>query len=173
VLCSEEAKMSLEAWGAVAEIFGAVAVIFSIGYLALQVRENSKIALAVSERELTESWIKVVSVVAQDEFKAATFIKGAKDYESLEEVESVIFDNAMQQLIANHLIFFQMYEKGFASEAQLESVERHLVGILRSPGGATHWSKFGSLWLNYERVHKVLGEKQYDSEYAERFEQAT
>ena len=66
-----------------------------------------------------------------------------------------------------------MYEKGLASYAQLKAVERHLVGVLRSPGGALHWSKFGNLWLNYERLQKVLEENPNDSAYAEAFEGAT
>jgi hypothetical protein len=55
VLCGERDHMNWDAIGAAGEVFGAIAVLGSLIYLAFQVQQNSKLMKAKMKQQLTET----------------------------------------------------------------------------------------------------------------------
>ena len=49
--------MNWEALGAIGEIVGAVAVVVTLGYLAVQIRKNTRLELTESRGDLT-TWVR-------------------------------------------------------------------------------------------------------------------
>ena len=54
--------MNWDAIAAVGELLGAFGVIATLMYLAVQIRQSSKVELAKSEREIMDSWNQVMTV---------------------------------------------------------------------------------------------------------------
>lgn len=90
--------MTIEQWGAVGEIVGALAVVASLVYLAVQIRQNTKqlshnmkaTELAAFERNIEAgNRIREMLIVNQDVLDLYT--RGIKSYRRLEPVEKIRF----------------------------------------------------------------------------------
>ena len=51
--------MNWEAIGAVGEILGAIGVIITLGYLAIQIRQNTKVTKASTAQQMTDKWVTI------------------------------------------------------------------------------------------------------------------
>jgi hypothetical protein len=78
------AGMNWEALGAIGEIVGAVAVILTFDYLAVQVRQNTRAIRAGAHQETTRDATDFVSGVADNADVARILRVGLKDWDNLE-----------------------------------------------------------------------------------------
>ena len=49
--------MNWEAIGAIGEVLGAIGVIVTLGYLAIQIRQNTKVTKAATAQQMTDNWV--------------------------------------------------------------------------------------------------------------------
>ena len=82
--------LSIQDWGAVGEIIGAIAVVISLLYLAIQIRnQNRESRLSTINNSLAE-WNSLLSLVADNSELAEIWNRGLKN-EELSETEEVRF----------------------------------------------------------------------------------
>ena len=139
--------MTIQDWGAIGEIVGAIAVVASLVYLAIQIRQNTQqIAsgteankLAAFERNV-ESSIAVRDMLIRDPALAELFLRGLAAEEPLDEVDRFRFTMLLRNVL-------NAYQAGYVRQlvmgtdpAALESTGRQLDQILRNPG-ARAWLK--------------------------------
>ncbi len=75
--------MNWDAIGAIGEVFGAIAVVVSVGYLAIQVRKQTEESKLAATRELAAQFQTGLDMLAQDGELISIWAVGVQDYISL------------------------------------------------------------------------------------------
>ena len=79
--------MNWDAIGAVAEIVGALTILLSVIYVAVQLRQSNTIAQGEAERDLHNHWMHGLESLVADKWTTETFLRGLADFDSLTSVE--------------------------------------------------------------------------------------
>jgi len=79
--------MNWEAIGAIGEIAGAIAVIVTIGYLAIQIRQNTSALRSVATQGVTDEAAASYHVLCTDPDLCSIFIRGSNSPDDLNDVE--------------------------------------------------------------------------------------
>ena len=133
--------MNWEAIGTIAEVVGAVGVIVSLLYLAVQIRRANINYVADSHHRVTDTWGNHTSIVMSDD-NVAAFVKGLNAYEELSPEERVKFDFCISMLI--NLVETTIYhaDAGVLDEV-LEMEHNYLGPRLFAYPGFEQWWKHG------------------------------
>lgn len=91
--------MNWEAVGAIGEVVGAVAVISTLIYLAVQVRQNNRNLAEATSASISQSFASINSRISSDEKFAELFIRGRNDIDSLNPVELERFRAFVQDIL--------------------------------------------------------------------------
>ena len=91
--------MTLESLGNVGEFVGGLAVIISLLYLALQIRQNSKTVRVAAYQSFNEANDRVLLAMAQGPPAAETMTKGLPDLRALDPAENFQFTTLVVSLL--------------------------------------------------------------------------
>ena len=142
--------MNWDAIGALAELAGAVAVIITLVYLAVQIRQSSSLVaqnnklLDVSvANSIRDAQNELSRILACDQTVAKVFWKGLADRSSLSDGEKQQFDSLMY-------LQFSAAQQGLAVES-----EETMISLRWTLGnaGARHW------WEEYKSLFKTPMQK--------------
>jgi hypothetical protein len=127
--------MNWEAIGAVAELAGALAVVVTLIYLSIQMRQTSKLltsSLATANRESTN---QLTGLLASDREALRVFWAGIEDRTTLEELDRLHFD-ALISLYFEAILqsYQQAYEAGLVRAGWM----------LSQPGIHQYWDEYGT-----------------------------
>jgi hypothetical protein len=136
-----------EAFGAIGEILGALAVIASLFYVAYQVRQNTEqnklnnIAIQSASGEainiaLNDARLKL----AGDSELANIYMRGLENPSSLTEEELFRFRLFMGIGVSNGQLSFESEKRGVS--AQWAGVQNTVLRMLATPGGSWFWKEF-------------------------------
>jgi hypothetical protein len=133
--------VSIQDWGAIGEIVGALAVVASLVYLAIQIRQNTRqISLSLESTKLAafertvESGNQAREILITNREVTELFLEGIADYRGLP---------ASDQFRCNMLFrnLFSAIQGGYVRQAamgadpgQLEGARKILNSLLRNPG---------------------------------------
>jgi hypothetical protein len=99
--------MSIQEWAALAEIIGAVAVVASLIYLAVQIRQNThEIALSLKSMELAafernvESGIRIRELFILNPEILELYARGGESYTDLDKDEKLRFDMVLRNVFS-------------------------------------------------------------------------
>ena len=134
--------MNWEAINSTAEIVGAVGVIVSLIYLAIQVRKNTKQEEFQSLQSAIHLYLNNVDRATGTSEDAALFRKGLNDFESLLPAEQGEFHSRMHSLLHGFHGVWVLYKAGLLPEYELVAMRRIFVELLLSPGGRQWWEAF-------------------------------
>ena len=133
--------MNWEAIGAVGELIGSVAVVLTIAYLAVQIRQSGKASISVSTNQSRSAVTDVIGAISSNTDAVNTYSQGLLDRDSLERHEKIRFDLIIfQQLRCIETIFLE-YREGLLPKEVFEGQWRGEQAILRTKGGRESWSK--------------------------------
>jgi hypothetical protein len=139
-----------EAIGAISEMIGALAVVVSLVYLAFQIRQNTN-QLEHNERASIAASASVSATNYRENRKqiyasselAEIYMKGARDPESLDEVDRLRFRLLMSNFVdANWDMYVQSVATGFSPEVWSAHGSKVLSRVLGTPGGRWFWRNF-------------------------------
>jgi hypothetical protein len=139
--------MSWEAIGAISEVIAAVAVVVTLAYLALQIRQSTRTtkAAAVSASHLSLRENRH-AILASAEL-STLFATGAKDPTALSDLESQRFIwmmlNGTDALLD---IYTQTLETDFSPETWHTQGVWAVRRILGNPGGRWFWEQFSGTY---------------------------
>ena len=85
--------MKLSEWAQVAEIVGGAAIIASLVFVGIEVRENTFVVRAQSDRAIDQQNVALNIVVAENADFAEILVRGEVDRGSLDPAELARFDN--------------------------------------------------------------------------------
>lgn len=135
----EESILNWEAIGAVGETLGAVGVIVTLGYLAYQLRQNTRALKLNAEFSAAQEHIHNSVNVSGTAVPDVVF-RGLEDPAQLTREESAQFvfwfNGSMRMYQHQHLMFLE----GNLSQASWTSTERLIKGFVQNEGWKAYWS---------------------------------
>ena len=138
--------MNWDAISAIGEIVGALAVVLTLGYLAIQTRGAKDVALAQAQRELTADLNSVWSRLEQDRELLRLVRIGVNDWQALKNNEKAAVHAFYTQLFFNlSAAMGQHHLKG--NEDDVQTWEDVLLGLLLCPGGRAWWEEAQYLYF--------------------------
>jgi len=127
-----------EAIGAISEIVGAFAVLVTLIYLSIQVRDNTKSVKSENVHRVTDSFNALNLLVASDEDLADVWFKGVANFEDLTDPEKARF--GFMQLAAFRIYDSLYYQvKRATGDELLWNAELDTMRWLFSHPGMRAW----------------------------------
>jgi hypothetical protein len=141
--------MNWEALGAIGEIVGAVAVIATLGYLALQIRQNTRNIQTNTQALRLAAYDSFVTTAAdvrrslfENEEVARIYETGLADPDQLQGLDQTRFRVLMLSAVQGFQIqYFQLAHSELFPEAW-EAGCHTLRRVLNQPGGARYWASY-------------------------------
>jgi hypothetical protein len=159
--------MSWDAIGALAELAGALGVILSLAYLAVQIRQNTKqmensarAARGAAYQDALSNYQSHLIPIALDAELTDIFLRGMKDYELLDEADAFRFNWLMGGYLTNLDNIFYQHQDGVVSADRWQSVQSQLRWFVEFPGFITWWTGFDKSTLSEDFItviHAELG----------------
>lgn len=132
--------MNWDAIGAIGEILGAVGVIFTLAYLAVQVRQNTDSLQASSELGLSNRSADWMAMMALNPELATIHDKAAENPDSLTPEEKSRFIWLVAEMFMIFEGHYQLYARGHITEKSWVAKERAMHGFLKNPIIAEWWA---------------------------------
>ncbi len=132
--------MNIMELGAIGELVGGVAVIATLIYLALQVRQSNtqaKMSVVQASRALATENIRAVS---EDPAVTELYLRGLAERDALSATDRIRFDMFMIRLFRSWESQFYENRDGFMSDDMWESYGRTFERLMRQPGSASSWN---------------------------------
>lgn len=123
--------MNWDAVGALAELIGAVAVIATLIYLSIQIRQNTRANEIESSQGNLDQGVSWMNNLIQDPSLAELYLAGLQDKLDTEE-QRLRFHLLMQGLFTQWGV---MYKSG------TNLVDEDVLAVLSSPGGRRYWDR--------------------------------
>lgn len=131
--------MNLESLGTIAEIIAAVGVIFSLLYLAKQIRTSSDTENARAFESAINSW-HLATANLLDVKNRDLFMKGLADYESLSDNETLHFHAMSAHMIDRFEIMLQFEKLGITEKGHLTNmIGPFIMDLFNYPGFRSYW----------------------------------
>ena len=126
--------MNWDAIGAIGELLGAAAVLFTLIYLAVQIRQNtSAVATATYESTMT-GFNDINIVVAGNPALASLLDRGCQNPDSLNSEEIVQFNFLLRCYSNQWWKLFKLYERGSLPAAEWSIFAKEAAQFLEQPG---------------------------------------
>ena len=126
--------MNWEAIGAIGELAGAFGVIFTIGYLAIQIRQNTKMMKASVREQRNVSASTSLQVLLGNADVLAKLSQG----EELNLEENIRMDIGMRILFRSYETFYKQHSEGLLDDDEWQSMENSLKNQF-ARGAAPIW----------------------------------
>jgi hypothetical protein len=131
--------MNWEAFGAIGEVLGALGVIATLGYLAVQVRQNTTSTRTSSYQAAVgaiSDWSKAIGL---DPDASRILGSGTADYASLPDEDRLRFDLIYHSLFRNFENVFYQHMQGAIDEALWVAWSWRIRDSLAHPGVRRWW----------------------------------
>ena len=143
--------MNWEAISAVAESLGTLAVIASLIYVAIQIRQNTRGTRIETFESAGRGVQEHHRTLIADPDLLRVFIAGHASYSDLDLKERIQFHGYMLNWLLEYQLFKQSFDEGIQSrgsfaDKSLGEFEKLVISLLRTPGGQAWWA--GETYLN-------------------------
>ena len=135
--------MNWEAIGAVGEIVGAITVVVTLIYLAIQMRQNTTAIQLSTSHSVTEELQEMFSLLASDQSLSEIFVQAAQTDE-LSDADRVRYNTFLSNVV-------RVYENAFLQKRQNVLDEAHWAGMTRMMIDLTAMPAFSFYWA--DRMH--------------------
>ena len=122
------------------EFFGAIAVVVTLAYLAIQVRQSNRATKTNSEQAVFANFYGLTANLINDNATVGIIRKGFATWGDLTPDEQATIHNYWSTLLGHLTMAHTLYGEGTISEATYDSFEDNALSALRTPGLAAWWS---------------------------------
>ena len=133
--------MTLEQWAYIGEMIAAAAVVASLVYLAIQVRQNTSQLQQDNFSGAIRGALDTHWYVHRDDKVFDLFRKGCQNFKDLSAKDQAHFHS----ILVDHLFYYQqtyhMDQSGLLDKSILPVHQLFIMGILSTPGGK-HWWEY-------------------------------
>ena len=130
--------MNWEAIGAIGEMLGAAVVFASVVYLALQIRDSSRISQNDALRGTADTWNALFKELANAE-NSNVILKGLLSYDTLEPSAKFRFDTLMHMLFNTLESTIISVDSEFVVDEVMVNVKSYLNRFFAYPGMFEWW----------------------------------
>ena len=141
---------ALSNWASIAEIVSAVAIVASLIFVGLQIRENTRATQAAMLQESVGYDIELLNQVASDPQLANDFTAFMyRGFEAVDEANRSRIDYQFGGMVRHWENLFLQYRAGYLSEEAWTARKRIIDGVVCSPGFSSFiGSPLGSIALS-------------------------
>lgn len=133
--------MNWEAIGAIGEIVGAITVVVTVGYLALQIRQNTAALRSTATQGASEQAADIYHTLSTDAELAMIFVRGSEAPDDLSDSEMARYFAFFQYAFFNYQNWYVQTRDRVIDGSLLSSWGRVLAGIYPSPGFRRFWEQ--------------------------------
>jgi hypothetical protein len=123
-----------DAIGAIAELLGAVGVIASLLYLAVQVRQNTRQTRLAAQQATVQELGVALRAQAQDREWAELLSRALEDIENLDKVEKVQFLSHVGSILRLYESAYLHFKEGTLDSKFWQGFERAIADVIGYPG---------------------------------------
>lgn len=131
----------LEALGNLGDFIGGIAVIATLLYLAVQVRQNTQLLRANALAVSSAANVSFNHLLGADPGAARVFQVGLEDFATLSGDEQRPFLNLLRASFTAHEHVFQQDERGLVDEAVWHQDRARALGVLALPHVKVWWEQ--------------------------------
>ena len=126
--------MDLQTLGNLGEFIGGIAVIATLVYLAIQMRQNTKILHSNSMYQALDPMWDMILLPAQESDLARLIVKGLNDFGCLDDEERFRFMCWAMDLLYSYDNMVGLYEAGIVDDKTLENAIVSVNWLFSAPG---------------------------------------
>lgn len=135
--------MSLDALGNIGDFLGGIAVIITLIYLAIQIRQNTSTVRANGAAAHNQGLNNIMLLLAQDDDARELYFRGLAEYDGLSETQKRKFDSVVLYFVQGILRSFHLHREGVISEDAWQESLYSLKFLGEQPGFHRMWSTWG------------------------------
>ena len=132
--------MNWEAISTVSEVIGAIAVVVSLIYLALQVRQNTQMSKSETRQTIADALTRPPSDFFTDPGFARNFLKHI-DGENLEAEQVLQLQAYCYITLRTWENIHYQYRSGMLNEDEWEALHRNVKALLQAPMWRDYWER--------------------------------
>ena len=122
------------------EVIGAIGIIVSLIYLAVQVRQNTNQAIATNLKAALDRWMDVTSEIHRTREDVSLFRQALNDFEGLSKDEKGVVTGHLLQLIAAYHSILELHSRNLINPELFATASDSMAGYLKCPGGRQWWN---------------------------------
>ena len=145
--------MTWDAVAAIAELIGALAVVITVAYLAVQIRQNTKTAHAGVQQGMLDTLHSVWLALSQDPELARLLIKANREYESLTPEEALRFGSFVNNFMSIWASFLLQHQRSFVDPVLWQGWDAGFRKVFQAPGFQRVWESEKDTWHADFRRH--------------------
>jgi hypothetical protein len=140
--------MNWDAVGAVAELVGAIGVVASLAYLAVQIRQNThhidfntRAIRASTFQSFSDTFGQFEDLLLENKGLGHAWVKGLEGDEELDPGERVLFNNLAHKFFRMYEVLYLQYSAGLVERSLFESAHRFPDALLARQGLRRYWQQ--------------------------------
>ena len=138
--------MTLSDLGNVGEFIASIAVVASLVYLGIQIRQNSRIVKAATHHSSSRAWSELEVALGTDSEAARILLKGSRSYAELDLEERFRYSLLMRAILHRHEDDFVQVQEGLIDASKLAQQRRSVAGALAEPAARDWWTENAHLF---------------------------
>ena len=139
--------MTISQLGSLGEFLSSIAVLITLVYLAMQIRQNTSTTRAVSHHAITDALNQLNLTIATDDQAAQIWLTGMQDRSSLTAIQREKYDALLRAYLHICDTMYYQAQIGAGDDGLWKAEERYLAVILSSNGGK-QWLAENSLSIS-------------------------
>jgi hypothetical protein len=150
----------------ISQLLAVVALVPSVIYLAIQVRQNTLQARANASYQFLEATGQINTTALGSKQVASVIRRGLASYDALDGDEKLQFLWFVGQHLTIHNTVFELYQNKMLPESQWHPVKKDILTLLATVGGRQVWDDFAKQGLtpkfvDYVEALQTSGEESY------------
>ncbi len=133
--------MNLDQLGNIGELVGGVAVVVTLAYLAIQIRQNSRSVRASTNHAITEQLNDLNLRLGLDPGAVDLMMRGAQNREGLQSQERVRHTLLMRAVLGNYQDIYVQFCEGMCDSEAWELAKIGLRELVSTPSFAAWWER--------------------------------
>jgi len=150
--------MSIQDWGAVGEMVGAIGVIVTLLYLATQIRQRTRQMRSEGHQGITDSYSVTLGQLLADDELFETIIRGCQNWESITAFQQSQCHIFFHQHLMHFRVAFQLHDKGAIDDDVYRSIEDMHIRFMANPGNRIWWEMVGQSVVE-EKLARMINQK--------------
>lgn len=127
--------------GNIGDFIGGIAVVFSLVYLAFQIRRNTQTVQAGTVQAATQAFSEIMELMARDAELLRIFDSGTHDFKALSKEDRLRFSSLMGAIIHRFENLVAQTENGLLPRDSWDGGANRLRGTFALPGTLEWWEK--------------------------------
>jgi hypothetical protein len=131
--------ITLNELGSLGEFIGAIAVVASLIYVGIQLRQNTAAIKITTAQAFTDTWNGYISTLNLSPQLADIFYRGLTGTSQLKGGELIQFYAFLSQAFTTYQSFFLQRQKGVVDEGSWTSYVHAILDLMASKGVREYW----------------------------------